>query len=102
MSSFIRAVSQPAADRYSNPHSPLYGQYPVSTSTATDAQADTSTESDAAAAESEETNTADDSQTRAANLLSNNRGRLSTILTSYRGILTPSDVQPRRKTLLGE
>jgi hypothetical protein len=30
------------------------------------------------------------------------RGQSSTILTSYRGVLTPDEVRPARKTLLGE
>mgnify|MGYP006276182475 CR=1 FL=1 len=39
---------------------------------------------------------------RAANLLSAQRGRQSTILTSFRGVLEEKDKSPRRKTLLGE
>ena len=35
-------------------------------------------------------------------LLQRNRGRLGTILTGFRGILSPSEAQPRRKSLLGE
>lgn len=35
-------------------------------------------------------------------LLRRNRGRLGTILTSFRGILSANDLTPYRKTLLGE
>lgn len=38
---------------------------------------------------------------RSASLLERNRGALSTVLTSFRGILSPSTT-PQRKTLLGE
>jgi len=37
-----------------------------------------------------------------SNLVRRNRGRLGTVLTSFRGILTPNDLTPYRKTLLGE
>ena len=39
---------------------------------------------------------------RAENVLRRSRSRLGTILTSFRGILTPSDVGMQRKNLLGE
>jgi hypothetical protein len=42
------------------------------------------------------------SDQREKNLLSRNRSRLGTILTSFRGILAPSDTDGKRKTLLGE
>lgn len=38
---------------------------------------------------------------RSASLLERNRGAFSTVLTSFRGILSPSTT-PQRKTLLGE
>jgi hypothetical protein len=39
---------------------------------------------------------------RAENVLRRSRSRLGTVLTSFRGILTPSDVGTQRKNLLGE
>ena len=39
---------------------------------------------------------------RAENILRRSRSRLGTVLTSFRGILTPSDVGTQRKNLLGE
>lgn len=39
---------------------------------------------------------------REKSLLSRSRSRLGTILTGFRGILTPSETQSQRKTLLGE
>ncbi len=39
---------------------------------------------------------------RVQSLLERNRSRLGTILTGFRGILSPSDAAPQRKTLLGE
>lgn len=41
-------------------------------------------------------------QQRENNLLSRSRSRVGTILTGFRGILSPSDTQGQRKTLLGE
>lgn len=41
-------------------------------------------------------------QARELGLLSRSRGNLSTILTSFRGILGQSAAAPQRKTLLGE
>ena len=56
---------------------------------------------------SQETVDTDDSQTtsqedRAAEILSAQRGRLSTVRTGYRGILDEDDNQPQRKTLMGQ
>jgi len=42
------------------------------------------------------------SKARKNNLLSRNRGRLSTVLTGFRGVLTPQAGASERKTLLGE
>ena len=39
---------------------------------------------------------------RVENLLRRNRGITGTILTGFRGLLSPNDLTPRRKTLLGE
>ncbi len=39
---------------------------------------------------------------RAEDALRRARGQSSTILTSFRGVLTPDDARPARKTLLGE
>lgn len=39
---------------------------------------------------------------RVAGILSSRRGRISTILTSFRGFLEPAAASPARKTLLGE
>ncbi len=39
---------------------------------------------------------------RVESLLQRRRGRFGTILTGFRGILSPSDAMPQRKTLLGE
>ncbi len=44
----------------------------------------------------------DSSVTRAQNILKRRRGRAGTIKTSFRGVLTPNNLSPRRKTLLGE
>ncbi len=41
-------------------------------------------------------------QQREKNLLSRSRSRVGTILTGFRGILSPSETQGQRKTLLGE
>ena len=41
-------------------------------------------------------------QARGLGLLSRSRGGLSTILTSFRGILSQNNAAPQRKTLLGE
>lgn len=41
-------------------------------------------------------------QARGLGLLSRSRGNLSTILTSFRGILGRNESAPQRKTLLGE
>ena len=41
-------------------------------------------------------------QQREKNLLSRTRSRLGTVLTGFRGILSPSESQGQRKTLLGE
>lgn len=43
-----------------------------------------------------------ESTIRVENLLRRNRGRSGTILTGFRGILSPNELVPRRKTLLGE
>lgn len=42
------------------------------------------------------------SEARAKNILKRRRGRSGTINTSFRGVLTPSDLSVSRKTLLGE
>ncbi len=39
---------------------------------------------------------------REKNLLERQRGRFGTILTGFRGILSPTETQNTRKTLLGE
>jgi len=39
---------------------------------------------------------------RRDNLLRRSRGRIGTILTGFRGLLTPADSAGQRKTLLGE
>ncbi|MCB9979424.1 MAG: hypothetical protein H6862_07480 [Rhodospirillales bacterium] len=39
---------------------------------------------------------------RVAGILNARRGRISTILTSFRGFLDPASASPTRKTLLGE
>lgn len=44
----------------------------------------------------------DQSAARAENLLRRNRGRTGTVLTGFTGLLAPENVEPRRKTLLGE
>jgi hypothetical protein len=41
-------------------------------------------------------------QERERNLLARGRSRLGTILTGFRGILSPIDPSAQRKTLLGE
>lgn len=41
-------------------------------------------------------------QQREKSLLSRNRSRLGTVLTSFRGLLTPLAQDAQRKTLLGE
>jgi len=41
-------------------------------------------------------------QQRERNLLARSRSRLGTILTGFRGILSPIDPSTQRKTLLGE
>jgi hypothetical protein len=41
-------------------------------------------------------------QQREQSLLSRNRSRLGTILTGFRGLLTPIEQNNQRKTLLGE
>lgn len=45
---------------------------------------------------------AEQEATRVEDVLRRARGQSSTILTSYRGALTPDDYRPARKTLLGE
>lgn len=42
------------------------------------------------------------SEARAKKILKRRRGRAGTITTSFRGVLSPNDLSPRRKTLLGE
>jgi len=42
------------------------------------------------------------SENRRQNLLRRNRGRLGTVLTGFRGVLTSSSANPQQKTLLGE
>lgn len=44
----------------------------------------------------------DPDQTRIAGLMKRRRGRLGTIRTGFRGILSPSALRPQRKSLLGE
>lgn len=39
---------------------------------------------------------------RVANLLRRNRGVIGTIATGYRGLLSPNEAVPQRKSLLGE
>jgi len=39
---------------------------------------------------------------REKNLLSRSRSRIGTILTGFRGILSPAETDSQRKTLLGE
>jgi hypothetical protein len=41
-------------------------------------------------------------QARGLGLLGRSRGRLSTVLTGFRGILGRNETAPQRKTLLGE
>lgn len=41
-------------------------------------------------------------EARKNNLLQRNRGRFSTIQTSFRGLLSVADANAQRKTLLGE
>lgn len=41
-------------------------------------------------------------QQREQSLLSRSRSRIGTILTGFRGILSPADTQGQKKTLLGE
>ncbi len=41
-------------------------------------------------------------QRREKNLLARSRSRLGTILTGFRGILSPIETDEKRKTLLGE
>lgn len=41
-------------------------------------------------------------ETQKSNLLERSRGRLSTIKTSFRGLLSLADAAPKKKTLLGE
>lgn len=43
-----------------------------------------------------------EAQRRSENLLRRTRGRLGTVLTGFRGILSPSENSGQRKTLLGE
>ena len=45
---------------------------------------------------------AEQEATRVEDTLRRARGQSSTILTSFRGILTPDEARPARKTLLGE
>ncbi len=42
------------------------------------------------------------SEQRERNLLGRSRSRIGTILTSFRGILSPAETDGQRKTLLGE
>lgn len=42
------------------------------------------------------------SKARAESILKRRRGRLGTISTSFRGVLSTNDLSPKRKTLLGE
>lgn len=59
---------------------------------------------DSAAPEQEsESGAGDNGETRrSSNLLSRNRGRLSTVLTGFRGLLSEAAAPSGRKTLLGE
>ena len=41
-------------------------------------------------------------EARAENILKRSRSRLGTVLTGFRGILSPNDLTVPRKTLLGE
>ena len=41
-------------------------------------------------------------EARAENILKRSRSRLGTVLTGFRGILSPNDLSVPRKTLLGE
>ena len=65
--------------------------------------ADTIT-ADTSSAETETPKTDDEIQAEAReqNLLRRTRGRLGTILTGFRGILSPASAAPARKSLLGE
>ncbi len=48
------------------------------------------------------TNQEETLQERANNVLQRSRGRLGTVLSGFRGVLTQSDMTVQRKTLLGE
>jgi len=52
--------------------------------------------------ESAEASEQSQSEARAENLLQRNRGRLGTIRTGFRGLLTSTNNASGRKTLLGE
>jgi len=69
-------------------------------------QASSATASDSTAATDSSPATPTDgevaAQARTGGLLDRTRGRLSTVLTGFRGVLGQSSAAPQRKTLLGE
>lgn len=84
---------------------PKAASAPVSAPQVVYVPAVSSTSSNPAAASSPDPAEVDETVTaaqRAENVLRRSRSRLGTVLTSFRGILNPSDVGTQRKNLLGE
>ena len=52
--------------------------------------------------ENTEPDTPTPEEMRAQKIVDRNRGRRGTIKTSFRGVLSENDLQPQRKSLLGE
>ncbi len=81
----------------SRPKTPSVQYVPVYTPTTTTPPPSTGTDTGTTTPTDDETRSAQ----RAASLLERGRGRLSTIATGFRGLLSQGDT-PQRKTLLGE
>lgn len=96
MGSITKAPTAPAPAP-----TPVYYYVPTTPSPTPGADTGTNTGTNTGSGDTP-TTPAQDKEAREQNLLRRDRGRLGTILSSFRGILGLSDNTPARKTLLGE